>query len=1480
VFKGTEETFTFINTDGRETTKLISTDREDGMITSTEYIYALISGGMGSQSQKDKNFKEFESIRKRTIERVNKLEKEFDQMKSDFDNFDKNFEITQKQKSEIERSKQFLSLKNKNHEQIINHSIREAAKKGRDKIRFPTPMTVSYIEGYTQESSTEFGMESGLSAEDIENIGVGGEVETNLGTGVIIGIEADQFEFAYPDYGDSSDYRIVSETDIISDENNALLEDFEDRFDVDEIVFYLYDERKINIEQRKNIEDLSKNSGDVLKEVEKLGIDIDSLKNEVVSERMKDFDVSEYMEDLYEDLASFEKDGETNYVIPINGGMNIEFLAYKREVNKEDFDLDELSNEHKAIASKYGVDKQGKKGEFYKYLEKRLPDLKEVTDDNGFTWWEANITEKDTAAVELFQRSEKQEKLIPAREGVAILKEASQRLGVRFPIAIYRTILTGEVMKDGSLGEAYGMYLDKKISLSQFITATTAQHELGHLLFRNMEDIPLFKGISREKLYLELRAYKKEWNNLSNYELEEKFMELIEQYSIDIQSGKVKKPKTGLQKLVADVYNALRKMLGLSTAEVSSMQKFMDTMYFGKSNEVVTLYDSNKTSDFMEARFKEFGQELKEIPVFQKKGKKATTQEVEEFIKVATQRTTNGRKTAQQIKKELFPKKDTLTIAEQNLIKKRLKQQEKGYIKGIVSGKKIGKEQQIQKQIPITRKQELNSLRENIQRRLYRKTLIEELRKLPRSEWKTLGTDIANVNLSEAKYLNTLSKITNRIAELEIANGERKVLALSRRDIGFLRHIYDINQPLINSIKKSLNIRDTYKTGERAGQFKEELKQIKDYTLEELNMFKAELKKRIEFRQQNPVRYFDHVELKEPTVKDMVKDFAGKVIDTMERTLRNINPAIEQRMNTYYFDVNRAKKDRLSKVEPFIKLYYKASKENQYLIKKAALNGEMDKLKTLMETVSGTDPSVTLKEIRTVMDGLHRELVSVGLEVNYLENYFPRLLKPVTKDRAEILVAQLEFKEGRKATSEEREKIITNLTRGFNFVQNPFVTLSGKQFEAERLIENIDDSNADMYEDPATALIQYISAATNVVEQRRLFGKNVVEGADYDSFLGNSITKMVYDYYEQGLIKQKDINKLQEVFNTLFVSNISPNHRYLQKITSKYIYPLTLGQITSTINQVKDLAMQVLKNDIFAGQWNTFRTFGLTPESIGLSDSIMQLEGLAETKDNNAFSRFLEKSMTPFGKTDNFFLKVAVNSIYLKLTKLSKEKNNQKFVKDLENVFGNRAMEVLAELQSKTGNETTVSKDIQRLIWGEIASFRPISDLQKAAYAKKKPMFYVLRNFMIKQLEFVRSESFDIIADGYKKKDAKRTAEGMARLLTLMVVIGGVGAGVDEAKDWILGKKDQKFMDKVAENIMNIVGLNNYMINVGKQRGFAAQLLTSYTPAALSIGGQIADDLRSDIIKIKEGEAEKVKSYRRFPLIGNLVYQRYGGGNK
>lgn len=1317
----------------------------------------------------------------------------------------------------------------------------------------------------------------------------------------------------------------------------------------------------------------------------------------------------------------------------------------------------------------------------YRFYEKDLGrylknnyGAKLVTDDQGVTWYEVDVKPEYANQPVMAFKKEDGTNNVSYQKGVETIKKLQQQHGVEFPVRVYKTIYTGEVI-NGKKIKASGMYFDNTVSLAEKIKQYTAQHEFGHFIFNNLENVPQFSDINRQELYVELRDSIGDKNgSKSLVDLEEHLMKLVEQRAQEIESGTAKPPKTKLQKLVDSIVNFFKDVFSISKSEYRSIEKFLDTMYFGKTTGgVITFQEHGKTSEFMDKRFQEFGEEVEEFSIEDAPSQNMTENEYFDFIgsdqfdenydyideyynqdggtnvpveptdenigKVFIEKkdpimvladmadqftgTTqaaleafrdqlnystyelelyepggkliqyferdggvdfaqykrqqanfltelqpeerqlqNVRKAYEAFKNKEVPKSEKVkfiynhqiekafdslseefqyeiaslleiykervvrnasdlkkdiafvkqnetkpmsgsqlrkvisnrmadgmkkkyTLTEKKLFTEKIKNLNKGFKTGVKEGKRIATEKIMQTLEDIKREKELKTLRENIIKRSYTKGIIEALRKnVPRTEWATYMNRATNVGISEAKYLNLLQSIYKRGEEYAIEKGDRIDRARMRSNIAYLKKVYDIEPSLILSIKKDLNIRDTYKTGERAGKLKDELKSIKDYSLEELNFFMEELKKRIEFRKQNPKTYLDKITLKtEPNIIQRLLQFADKnIVGTEERQLQNISNALYESVMTVLYQENRNNKMRTSKMSRLFETFGKMTAEDQESLKQFAQSAQEDQMRAILEKyVTSEEVDVMISNSREVLDDIHQQLLDVGVEVPYRKFFFPRKLKPVDSENAAIMIEAFEHKIGKKATDEEKAQIINGLSRGFAG-QLPFITLSGKKFEAHRLIETITDDISPFYEDFATSTIDYIYATSALIEQRKFFGKSVIDSLDYQAALEQSIGAKVYALYDQGLIKQKDINEVRKVLMDVFHYKNGEITMAVQKFTSDYIYPIGLGQIASTLRQTKDLSMQILVNDLFAKQFNTLGNIKITTDQVYLDDTFQEIDTGVETG-KSKIAKFLEKTMVPFSKADQSFLRVFINGAYRRSIKMAKS-GNKEFTQGVIDIFGETdGMNFINELKTKASDDTNIPDQFARWVYSEVARIRPITKLQKARGAIYQPAFYVLKNFMIKQLQFVRRESLDYVYDGYVQKDAKKIAEGVYRLSMVMAVIALLGAGADEIVDWILGKKDNNtFKDAMFGNLLQIVGLNRYTLDMMDQGKPVQVLVGSFAPAAATILSTLVDDSIKDVKNVVDDfeNIKDIKLIRKFPGVGDLYYQRFGGGSE
>lgn len=322
-------------------------------------------------------------------ERVDNYKKELQELES---------EIPEQGSREIALSKQFLSLKNNYEEQIVKHAIRQAAANGNDYVRFATPMTVAYVEGYVSQE----GGSGNNTHYDYADMHDGMNVDVLGYDGTVISYDEEGFDAIYTtgrdDINNYSEDVLRDEHERYYDEDFVSFEDHrEDEFKSELVEEFTEDELTDEIQEiidGSSMQDLLDHENVLI------GNYSERIKDNWVESHMEEFDVKQDLEDQGHNVI--EANGEFYFTF---GELHQERFGYTKEVDADNFTLDDIEDStQRLIAEKYGINDDGKEGVFYKILKKKRSDLELVTDDQGFTWWESEIQPDDRAAVELFQK--------------------------------------------------------------------------------------------------------------------------------------------------------------------------------------------------------------------------------------------------------------------------------------------------------------------------------------------------------------------------------------------------------------------------------------------------------------------------------------------------------------------------------------------------------------------------------------------------------------------------------------------------------------------------------------------------------------------------------------------------------------------------------------------------------------------------------------------------------------------------------------------------------------------------------------------------------------------------------------------------------------------------------------------------------------------------------------------------------------------
>lgn len=370
--------------------------------------------------------------------------------------------------------------------------------------------------------------------------------------------------------------------------------------------------------------------------------------------------------------------------------------------------------------------------------------------------------------------------------------------------------------------------------------------------------------------------------------------------------------------------------------------------------------------------------------------------------------------------------------------------------------------------------------------------------------------------------------------------------------------------------------------------------------------------------------------------------------------------------------------------------------------------------------------------------------------------------------------------------------------------------------------------------------------------------------------LDDSIGSYVNKLLDQGMIKEKDVQKLKEILKAV----VNPQGEYGFVAWAKnasYVY--TMGSPINAISQIQDLAFSLYKNGIFRTGKGIAKaltgTQEFTKQDLGL-ENILQSFG-----DEDNTSAIVRKTLKATGLDflDGLTKDIYINGSYDRLVKAAKT-NNSGFKDELSTIFGDGGDQVMKDL--KEGN---VTNDVKYLLFSELSDIQPISHAEMPLnYLRggNGRIFYTLKSFTIKQIDLFRRDVFSTISKGIDAGDAKMVGQGMGNLIKLSASLMVMGMASDDIKDLILGRPID-FEDQIMNNIVALFGATKYQIYKSKQDGLLHTLFeTLFVPP---VGG-ILDDVYKDAAGYASGtkQPKDFQTLGHLPFLGKFYYWWFGGG--
>ena len=601
-----------------------------------------------------------------------------------------------------------------------------------------------------------------------------------------------------------------------------------------------------------------------------------------------------------------------------------------------------------------------------------------------------------------------------------------------------------------------------------------------------------------------------------------------------------------------------------------------------------------------------------------------------------------------------------------------------------------------------------------------------------------------------------------------------------------------------------------------------------------------------------------------------LKEKAAVLFEPISTRVKKMNEKLRARLRRFEFDVKNRTMEAERDIRPFLQAYSKLSSRDHVDLDLALKNGHT---KMIDSIITNNKMAEEFKAVRKVLDSIYQRAKEVDLDIGYLENYFPRKVgdysgfmdyfkqQNIWPELQEVL-EQRQSVLGRELNFQEQAEIINTLLRGYS--PGSKISLGRPKNFLEREVEYIDADLNRHYEDSSTALINYVVKANEFIEARRFFGKSAKGNDMTKESLDASIGAFVLNLLEKDEISAHNAMDLESILKSRF-NQQGPNGFWAGVRDFSYIE--TMGNFGSAITQIGDIAFNFYKNGFYRASKSMLKAMAgdakLKRDDIGI-------ERISEEFVNRkGWSKLLDQTFKLVGldAMDRFGKETLINASLEKYQALSKNPTPE-FKELMKTIFGDKAGDVIKDLRNGV-----TSADVKFLLFNELSDVQPISlsemPEQYLKYGNGR-IFYMLKTYMIKQLDVFQNESLMLIRSGEKQK----VIQGIQNFVYLSVLLTAANGSADVIKNLIFGRPID-LPDLLVDNLVRLSGLSKYTIYKAKDMGPAEAFADFITPPTRLFKSAVID--ATDIWKgdFDPNEAEVIQS---IPILGKFYYWWFGKG--
>ena len=613
----------------------------------------------------------------------------------------------------------------------------------------------------------------------------------------------------------------------------------------------------------------------------------------------------------------------------------------------------------------------------------------------------------------------------------------------------------------------------------------------------------------------------------------------------------------------------------------------------------------------------------------------------------------------------------------------------------------------------------------------------------------------------------------------------------------------------------------------------------------------------------------------------------SRLLEPISNTLYKISPRLSGRLR----DVERltAEKiaNRLDRVNPFIKNYSLLTPDKQKLIAKYLSNQNHHAAKQVFKNAGLDVEGSSLDEVSKVLSEMADEFNSVGVEFDRMLDYFPRVVKDLDKlrnklgvenkdllDEAKTIYAKKKGIDVKDITEGEEAKIINSIISN----RPDLMPSGGFRSAKERKILEVTDDILDEYEDPITALEQYIRFGTSNIEERAFFGKNKDIGS-YDLDDDFIESRSVGEILAKEGITGDDLKTVKEILKARFLAGKQKGHSwsvgarnlsYLTTIVNPFSAVIQLGDIGTSmwINGVGDTMAELL-NSVTRGKKQ------LTSKDLGLED--VMAEEFTNSKKwalnmHNMFTYSGFRTMDRFGK--NVFIGASLR----RAQKLAKTKAGKlKLAEQNREVFGDETDQLIADLENEV-----ITDNVKKFVWDQLSDAQPISLSEMPLQWLLAPngrVMYSLKTFAIRQASTGLKKTLNLYQKGVRTNNAAMKKQALKNLISYFAIVPTANMAIEEVKDLFkyLGQdveiEDETLWDKWSTSLLKMYGGSEWAWKKAKQGELVTAASSLFMPPVKSI-----DRAGKLVMSVGSEEGLDTGVVRDLPVVGQIMYYWFGGG--